>query len=203
MTAITISRQLGSLGCQVGREAAARLGYSLVWREAINQAAIRAGAPEVALAVIDELDIFGLRPDRQAVDAYLQATAQVMVELAGAGKIVIVGRAGQVILRGREDVFHLRVIAPEAVRAARVAAGRAVSLEAALAQVKASDRNRRKYLREYYGVRWDDPELYDLVINTARLTSRSAADLVCCAFDERFSSMPVGDNPARIETDCD
>ena len=56
-----------------------------------------------------------------------------------------------------------------------------IPLAAAQAQVQASDRARRNYLRRYYQARWDDPELYDLIINTARLTPESAADLICRA----------------------
>ena len=181
MTAITISRQLGSLGTQVAHEVAQRLGYRVVWRELINQAARRAGAPEVALATIDDLGLLGLRPSLKARQAYHQAVQQVMEELATEGDVVIVGRAGQVILRNRPDVLHVRVIAPPALRAERIACAQNITIVAARAQVEASDRTRRNYLRRYYHARWDDPELYDLIINTKRLTPESAADLVCLA----------------------
>ena len=57
MPAITISRQLGSLGYQIALSVVDTLGYKLVWRELINKAARRTGTPEVALAAIDELGI--------------------------------------------------------------------------------------------------------------------------------------------------
>lgn len=181
MTCITISRQLGSQGCAVAREVADRLGYRLVWRDLINQAARQAGVPEVALDTIDELGLLGLRPTREAHLAYYQAVRQIMEELASEGNVVIVGRAGQAILRDRPDALHVKIIAPEGLRAERLAARKNVSLEAAVAQVKASDRARRNYLRRYYQVRWDDPQLYDLVLNTARLSVPQAADLICQA----------------------
>ncbi len=181
MTTITISRQLGSLGTSIAHVVAERLGYRVVWRELINQAAQRAGAPEVALATIDDLGILGLRPSSQARQAYHQAVQQVMEELATEGRVVIVGRAGQVILRGRPDVLHVKVIAPLSLRAERVAHRQNIPVAAAQAQVEASDRTRRNYLRRYYHARWDDPELYDLIINTERLTTAAAAELICLA----------------------
>ncbi len=181
MTCITVSRQLGSQGCAVAREVANRLEYKLVWRELINQAARQAGVPEVALDTIDELGLLGLHPSREARLAYHNAVRQIMEELASQGKVVIVGRAGQAILRERPDALHVKIIAPEGLRAERLAARKNISPEAAAAQVQASDRARRDYLRRYYQARWDDPQLYDLVLNTARLSVPQAADLVCQA----------------------
>jgi cytidylate kinase len=181
MATITISRELGSLGTEVAQAVADRLHFRRVWRDVINEAARRAGDPEVALATIDDLGLLGLRPSRQARQAYLDAVEQVITELAAEGGVVIVGRAGQVILRGRPDVLHVRVMAPAELRAERIARAHNLSMAAAQAQVEASDRARRNYLRQYYRVRWDDPELYDLIINTERLTPKSAADLICQA----------------------
>jgi cytidylate kinase len=203
MAAITISRMMGSLGCQIAQVVGQRLGYQVVWREAINQAAIRAGAPEVALAVIDELGLLGLRPDPQAVQAYLDAIAQVMRELADAGHVVIVGRAGQAILRGRPDVYHVRVIAPVDVRVDRLVAGKGLTPAAARAQLEASDRHRTRYLKRSYHIRWDDPDLYDLVVNTANLSPFAAGELIYRAFEQRFSPQTHPAAEASIEFECD
>lgn len=178
---VTISRQMGSLGQDVASAVAARLGYRHVWREVINQAARRAGAPEAALAAIDDLGLLGICPSPKACLAYRQAVKQIMEELAGRGSVVIVGRAGQVILGGRLDVLHVRLFAPQPVRVARVAARQGITLECAQAQVEASDRSRRSYLRRYYHARWDDPDLYDLIINTYRVSPEAAAELICNA----------------------
>lgn len=181
MSVITISRQMGSLGRDVAGAVGARLGYRVVWRDLINRAAARAGQPELALAAIDDLGLLGLNPPASAVESYNQAVQAVMRELADAGNVVIVGRAGQIILRSRPGVLHVRVVAPEAVRAGRVARHQGISLDAALAQVQASDHNRREYLKRFHHCRWDDPDLYDLVINTARITVEAAAEIICSA----------------------
>jgi cytidylate kinase len=181
MATITISRQMGSQGTEVANALGQRLGYRVVWRDLINQAAARSGLPEVALATIDELGLLGLHPSLKERQAYHEAVRQVIEGLAAQGEVVIVGRAGQVILRDRPDVLHVRIIAPAPLRAERVARTHRVSLEAAYEQVLASDRSRANYLRRYYHAHWDDPELYDLTLNTQRLTPDEAAELACLA----------------------
>jgi cytidylate kinase len=179
MNVITISRQLGSLGCEVANAVAGQLNYRLVWRELINEAALRAGAPDVALATIDELGLLGIAPSPSGHKAYIDAVRTVMEELSSDGKVVIVGRAGQMILHGRPNVLHVQVVAPIDVRIERISQKQEIPVEAARAQVEASDAHRRKYLKRFYRVDWGDSTLYDLTVNTARMTPKAAAELIC------------------------
>ncbi|MGB8646688.1 MAG: cytidylate kinase-like family protein [Anaerolineae bacterium] len=199
MTTITVSRQLGSLGVEIATEVAARLGYRLVRREVLNQAARRAGAPEAALADIDELGLLGMSPSPRASKAYHQAISQVMLELVSEGNVVIIGRAGQVILRDLPNILHVRVIAPLALRVERLTARYGISPAAAAAQIEASDHYRRNYLKRFYHVRWEDPELYDLVVNTAQLDCASAAEIVVAAVPHQ-SGRPASPPPQHEHT---
>lgn len=182
---ITISRQKGSFGREIGFLLGERLGYQVVWREVINQAAKLAGAPEAALAAIDEFGLFGFCPSPEACHAYAQAVEQVVKGLADQGRVVIIGRAGQVILHNQAMVFHIRIIAPPPVRADRIAARLQISLAAAQAQIEASDKFRRKYLKRIYQVDWNAPDYYDLVINTAGFRSVQAVELIEQALHQR------------------
>lgn len=181
MTTITISRQMGSLGSQVAREAAELLGYRLVWRELINQAAIRAGAPEMALAAIDDLGLFNIRTSSQTCEAYRIALEQVILEQAQEGNVVIIGRAGQAILGARPGVLHVRLIAPLMLRIERQSMQAGVSWESAMAQIETSDRNRVRFLHRLYKAKLDDPLLYHLVLNTGNLGIREAAHIIAQA----------------------
>ena len=181
MAVVTLSRQLGSLGFETAQLVAQRTGFRLVWRELINQAARRAGAPEVALAVIDELNLLGLKPSPEDMQAYLNAVRTVMEELANEGDVIIVGRAGQIILANHPRTLHVRVTAPVSVRVERLAQRQGISLKAARAQVDASDRYHQSYFKRYYKLPWDGPGLYDLVINTAKLNMEDAAEIICIA----------------------
>jgi cytidylate kinase len=179
MAVITLSREFGSLGLITAQKVAHHLGYRLVGRELINQAALRAGAPEVALAVIDELNLLGVTPAPGAIEDYVRAVKGVVTELAGEGSVVIVGRGAQVILRDRPDGVRVLIIAPQLLRIERIAQRQSISMTSARAQVEASDRHRRRFLQRYYRVKWEDPLLYDLVINTAWLSADEAAGLIC------------------------
>jgi cytidylate kinase len=95
--------------------------------------------------------------------------------------VVILGRAGQAVLQDRPETLHVQIIAPAAVRAERLALRLQIPLDGAIAQVEASDRFRRNYLKRFYQLRWDDPSLYDLVLNTARLEPLAAAQSIANA----------------------
>jgi cytidylate kinase len=178
---VTISRQTGSLGSEVSRLAAGQLGFNLVWREVINKAAMRAGSPEAALAAIDDLGILGICPSPKACLAYRQSVEALLHEYADQGQMIIIGRAGQVILKERRDAFHVRITAPLDVRVQRLVERHSITPEAAVAQIEASDSYRKKYMKRFYHCRWDDPDLYDLIINTGRLSAEEAASVIAQA----------------------
>ena len=175
---VTISRQLGSRGNEVAEIAAQLLGFRCVSREVINQAARKANAPQAALAAIDELGLLDACPSPKECRAYHEAVRGVIIELAEQGNIIIVGRASQVILHDRPQTIHVRIIAPLEDRVRRLTALHKISPSAALAQIETSDRYHHHYLRRYYHARWEDPQLYDLVINTGRVSPEDAAFLI-------------------------
>jgi cytidylate kinase len=137
----------------VARLAAEALGYRLFWREVINKAARCCGAPDAALADIDELGLLGVKTSLRATHAYVKEVEHVIEDLAAEGDVVIVGRGGQAILRGRPDVLHVRIVAPADVRAKRLASRHQISLESAQAQVEA--RATTGELLPLYRIDWD------------------------------------------------
>ncbi len=195
MAVVTLSRQLGSLGFEIAQLVAQRTGYRLVWRELINQAARRAGAPEVALAMIDELNLLGLKPSPEDMQAYLSAVRIVINELADSGNVVIVGRAGQILLANRPGTLHVRVTAPVDVRVARLAKQQGIPMAAARAQIDASDHYHQTYFKKYYKLPWDGPGLYDLVINTAKLNLEDSAEIICISLGKCLSRAAVTPAP--------
>jgi cytidylate kinase len=105
--------------------------------------------------------------------------------------VVIVGRGGQVLLAGKRDVLHIRVVAPLELRVAYVAHREGLSLEAARLRVQAKDRARTRYMQTQYHCQHEDPHLYDLVIDTAVLDLDSAVDLICLALERKASRLTV------------
>ena len=165
MAVITLSREMGSRGDDVARLVAERLGLRLVGRELINRAAKEAGAPEVALAEIDELGLLGVKPSA-ARPAALPGESRRCHPRAGRGGRRVAGRPRRAGHPGdRPDVLHVRIIAPRAMRLALVQERCRVSAEVAAARIDASDAARTGFLKRHFGVRGDEPHLYDLVIN--------------------------------------
>ena len=99
-------------------------------------------------------------------------------EFGEGGNAVIVGRASQVILAGREGAIHLKIVAPLKARCERLMQSREVEFESARELAEEHDRWRQLYLRNYHSADWDDPLLYHLTINTGRLSEDDAVDLV-------------------------
>jgi cytidylate kinase len=188
MSAITISRQMGSQGDELAAQVVLRLGWRWVGRDIINQAALAAGVPQVALAEIDELGFLGLRPSARERQLYQSQVERIIRDLADEGSVVIVGRGGQVVLGHRPDVLRLRVIAPLTDRIAWLQQQEVISAEAARAWLEASDKARARYLRRGYGVQVNDPTLYHLVINTGSLGLGQAVNLVVCALEAWIGS---------------
>lgn len=178
MSAITISRQMGSQGDELALHVAQHLGWRLVQRNLINQAALGAGVPHMALADIDELGLLNLRPSAKEWKAYQNQVEGIIRYWADQGKVVIVGRGGQMVLQGRPEVFHIRVIAPIEMRVAQLQQQETISAESARARLEASAKTRARYLQRSYGVQLDDPTLYHLTVNTGLLGLPQAANLV-------------------------
>jgi len=181
MAVITVSRQLGSLGCDIADAVAQRLGYRKVWKGLINQAARRARTPEMALDILDDLGLLGLKPSLSEEKAYLDSIRELIEEFARAGNVLIVGRGGQAVLRGWPNTLHVRIIAPLDIRVERLVQRHGISAKAALARVQASDRRRKRFVERAYHVDWGDPSLYDLVLNTASLDIARTTELICFA----------------------
>jgi cytidylate kinase len=189
MGAITISRQVNSRGGELAQQLAQQSGWQWISRDLINRAALAANAPQVALAEIDELDFFGLHPSAEEWQAYQGQVERLIRNLADEGNIVIVGRGGQVVLRSRPDVLHVRVVAPFETRSVWLQQEKNISAEAAHACLVKNDEARARYLRRSYGVHLDDPTLYHLIINTGLLDMPQAVNLVAQAFRELTEEM--------------
>jgi cytidylate kinase len=179
MSIVTISRQIGSMGSEIGRQVADQLGYRLIGRDLINQAARRAGAPAVALAMIDEFQLLGICPSPEECQKYTEVVEQILLETASQGNMVIIGRAGQILLADWPLCLHIRIIAPKELRIQRVAQQHKISTSAARERVIASDRYRKNYLQRFYHINWNKPQYYDLVINTRQFSVPQAARLIC------------------------
>jgi cytidylate kinase len=119
-----------------------------------------------------------LRPMSTAIDDYVRVVGMVIRDLAGEGRVIIVGRGSQVLLKDHPAALHVQIIAPFWHRVKTIMEREGLERRAALSRVRTSDRARADYLRRYHGVNWLDPQLYDLVINTAKVPVEVAIRLI-------------------------
>jgi cytidylate kinase len=154
----------------------------LVRRDLINQAAVAAGVPYMALADIDELGLLNLRPSAREWRAYQNHVEGIIHAWAYKGEAVIVGRGGQMALQGWPDAFHIRVVAPFEMRVAYLQRKENISAESARARLEASAKTRARYLQRSYGAQIDDPTLYHLMINTGLLGLSQAVNVAVQSF---------------------
>jgi cytidylate kinase len=202
MPVITISRQHGSLGDEIGKEVADRLGLRLVDQDVINEVAQRLGVPAESVSERDQREgtlvselVRRMRllypatltpqptPEKPEVDeaAYLQVIREVIWEVARSNDAVIMGRGSTFILPRHPDIVHVLLIAPLDVRVERVMATQGLDQQAALQRIQQVDENRARYIRHFYRTDWLDLKHYDLVVNTGRFSQVRAAGIVCAA----------------------
>ncbi|OGG56481.1 MAG: hypothetical protein A3F84_15745 [Candidatus Handelsmanbacteria bacterium RIFCSPLOWO2_12_FULL_64_10] len=108
----------------------------------------------------------------------LSLIEQVIRSAAGRGNVVIVGRGSQALLADWPEALHVRLVAPLEVRCRRIAEQEGIGLEEAMALIQATDRSRERYIRQHYGVDWEDPDLYHLMVNTGRIGAALAAEII-------------------------
>jgi cytidylate kinase len=102
------------------------------------------------------------------------------------GSAVIVGRGAAFILSA-EEALRVLLVAPRLARIERYAEVKEVSAEQAEHMIERAEEQRGEFLQAQFGVRQDDPILYDLVINTARFGFDNSATLILEALRSRFS----------------
>lgn len=219
MAVITISREYGSRGNEIARLLCERLGYRYFDKELMAHLAAQMGLSPDKLTDLPEdrrhpvqshvERLFAVMPtisgdfagwglaaraeaEKQMERMSLQTVESLIHAAHEQDKVVVVGRAGQVVLRGMPDVVHVRIIAPIEQRIQRMQEIEGVNADAARDLVHRRDRAAADYVRSFYHVDWTDPLLYDLVINTSKMTEQVAVDVIIKALD----SLPASTRPA-------
>jgi cytidylate kinase len=111
-------------------------------------------------------------------DVYLNFMEAVVYEVAREGEGVIIGHGSQMLLRDFGCALHVRVHASAATRVSRIMRGKGLGLEAAEKLLRKEDHEKSGFFRFAFHLDWNDPSLYDLVINTEKMSEESAARLV-------------------------
>ena len=203
MSAITLSRELGSQGTLVAEKAARLLGFRIADKKTLDSICREYGLPDLGREYSalprfwDWLDN-ERRERRQTLFTMLD---RCISALARHGDVLIVGRGGFVVLAGLADVLHVRIQAPWALRRQRLEQ-RAGLLEVGKAEeaLRENDRLQRAFVKSVYGVDWDAAPGFDLVIDTGRIDLDRAAHMVA----EAARAMPAaGSHGLRTTADLE
>ena len=178
MAIVTISRGSFSGGVAVAEAVAERLGVPCISREVVRDAAQASGVAEDSLqATLEEPPRFWEKtPGR--IPAHLNLVRTALLERASGGDFVYHGYAGHLLLSGIAHVLRVRVIASDAYRVETAMHDFQMSEKEATRYVKKLDVQLRKWTEFLYGVDWQDPSLYDVVLNVDRVGVEGTADTI-------------------------
>jgi cytidylate kinase len=197
---VCISAVDGARGEEVAPAVASALGYRLVDEEIIRNAANEAGIDAAQVAEVEQrrsaairlLDSLGSNtslatfamagyvPGHEApVESDLRGLIRTAIEeTAERGDAVIVAHAASMALGNRDDVLKVMLTASREAREQTLAEQRNLNEKDAKKQVDRGDANRADYLKRFYGITHESPADYDLVLNTDRLGTEGAVQLV-------------------------
>ena len=179
MSIITISHEAFGDGRAVAERVAAILGYRCISREVLTTASQRYGISETKLVeVLEEKPHSWWKQWLESRGVYRIALQAALCELAQEGNIVYHGRAGQEFFPGIRHVLNVFVDTPTESRIKQVMARKGLVEEAAKKYLEELDRIRARRIRELFKIDWRDPTRYDLVLNTAKTTVETAAQLI-------------------------
>jgi len=184
MAILTISHEMGSGGAEIGMAVATRLGYTHVDNEELLGRAQRYGLAEDRLArLVEDRPSWVERFDAETRRC-IMALQVVLYEFAQDDNVVLMGGGGQWLLRGVPHVLRTRIVAPFPERVTRLTAtlsaqGRERVTPKTVAQfIRRDDIQKTARMRYLFDADVKDPNLYDILINTAAFSREAAVKLL-------------------------
>src|SRR5260370_3089192 len=184
MAIVTISHEIGAGGPELGQQLAERLGCRYGDHELTSNEATRYGLLEEKLAHLDESKPSLCERFDAETRRYITVIQTALYDFAEKEKVVVMGRGGQWLVRGIPHVLRVRVMAPFDVRVKRLTKklagpmGEQTNPRTVTELVRRDDAEKAGRMRYLYEVSITDPALYDLVINTEKLSTGAAVGLL-------------------------
>ncbi len=170
MAVIAISQQMGSRGIELGELVAGELGYRFqTGEQLISETAKRfdVSAEQMKFFEMHNPRFWERKAESGRYIAYYRA---VFLQEAAQDRIVVTGRSPASFLPEGGNGIRVRTIAPLAQRAKQVAKDQNLTAAAAEKHVHDFDTEVKARIQTLFGRDIDDPAIYDLVMNTARLS---------------------------------
>ncbi|MDA0185108.1 cytidylate kinase-like family protein [Solirubrobacter phytolaccae] len=196
MTIVTVSASYGAGGALVGPQLAERLGVPFFDRALPSEVAERLAIPLEEATARDEsiggvfsrmamrLAPIGLAfgaesaPDAVDEDAYRRTTEEIIREHAAGGDLVVLGRAGALVLRNDPRALHVRLDGPRERRLEQALRLTDKDREAVCKRLDETDRARETYVRHFYHADPHDAALYHLTIDSTAVPLEAVVDVI-------------------------
>ena len=195
---ITISREYGSGGRQVGLTVAKKLGMEFYDKELIDAAAKEIGFPTEMIADREQRltnsllsnfamgTLYGIAYPREPKVSELPLTEQIyqaqkkaIEEAAKRGSCIFVGRCADYILKSRPDVLRVFIYADRDIRKRRAIEEYGEIEEYIDEFMYQTDKRRRIHYENYTNQKWGSRENYDLMLNSGDLGLDKCVELLC------------------------
>ncbi len=198
-TIITIGREFGSGGRELGRRLAEELGFEYYDKEIIIEIAKKTSLSEEYVQEVIEKRPHNLYPitightiNFMVEDYHLtqmqniyQAQTEIIKELAQKSSCVIVGRCADYILKDFNP-YRIFVYAEMESRVKRCESRKPndekLTEKQMIKQIKRIDKDRAQYYSYYTGQKWGDPINYDLCINTTNCVIKEIVPVISKLF---------------------
>jgi cytidylate kinase len=192
MTVIAMTQEMATLGKDVALGVAEKLGLQQVRHEVGD---VVAGRMQVKKSLIRRIregkagKIEKWAADEKTISIF---TAEEVFDLAVKGNVLIRGWGATLLLRSVPHIPCVRVCAPFEVRVKRLMERLETDDEAlARHEIELEDATRAARMGEQFNVKWGDPVLYDLTLNTERMSIRACVDeVVALAKAPEFQETP-------------
>jgi cytidylate kinase len=186
MAILTISREYGSGGREIGRRVAEQLGYQYVDKERLFQDLEKTGDRwgRVALEMDEVCPTLWERFDWQ-YRGYVAQVEALILEYASHDRVVIIGRGSPFLLQKVPFCLRVRLVAPLNARIERIMVQESLSLGAAERLITQVDGDRACFIKANYGVNWEEEKFYDITLNTNSLDYGQVVDILAEALAEK------------------
>ena len=167
---ITIAREHGSEGKQIGKLVAEKLGIPFYYKELTALAAQEAGLDKEFVSDINTNSpaiLHDLYLSTRVIQQAVVAQETIIRRIAENGSCVIVGRAADWVLRDLPNVRRVFIHAPKAFRIQSIMERYGDNHESAAANIRHSDEARAAYYRNISGQEWGDPHHYELCVDAS------------------------------------
>lgn len=178
---ITIAREHGSSGKQIGKCVANALGIPFYYKEMITLAAKESGLNREFISDIhkNSPDIMrDLYLSSNAVQYAIKAQDAIIREIAENGSCVIVGRAADYILKDYDNVVRIFIHALQDYRIQRVMDVYGDTPKEARVNIERSDKARASYYEHISGTHWGDARNYELTVDSSDGVEKTAQFIV-------------------------